>query len=223
MFTAYDFRKTSDTNLLFPIVRWTLVSLFIFSICWLFKETLLLIWEAHSTYNRFSKRILRAGFQLYFLARISGTSKHNFKPRKMREMVKKAKKENEQRTILTNKMALPENTKMGSMKERKKAESEEAKNKDKDSKDLKQEQILDREASMIKMDEERRKKEIKDEKRIDKDIKDRRLFEDLATTYQIKRKAKTFIILARLSSRDEEDDISDILEEVHKKFPKDHE
>ncbi|GAB4842178.1 hypothetical protein Ancab_012136 [Ancistrocladus abbreviatus] len=73
------------------------------------------------------------------------------------------------------------------------------------------------------MDEERRKIEIKDEKRIDKDITDRRLSEDSATTYQIKRKAKTFIILARLSSRDEEDDISDILEEVHKKFPKDHE
>ncbi|GAB4842485.1 hypothetical protein Ancab_012459 [Ancistrocladus abbreviatus] len=216
-------RKTSDTNLLFRIVRWTLVSFFIFSICWLFKETLLLIWEAHSIYNRFRKRILRAGFQLYFLARISGTSMHNFKPRKMREMVNKAKKENEERTILTNKMALPESTKMGSMKERKKAESEEAKSKDKDSKDLKHEQILDREASMIKMDEERRKKEIKDEKRIDKDITDRRLFEDSATTYQIKRKAKTFIILARLSSRDEEDDISDILEEVHKKFPKDHE
>ncbi|GAB4842494.1 hypothetical protein Ancab_012468 [Ancistrocladus abbreviatus] len=87
-------RKTSDTNLLFPIVRWTLVSLFIFSICWLFKETLLLIWEAHSTYNRFIKRILRAGFQLYFLAQISGTSMHNFKPRKLREMMKKAKKEN---------------------------------------------------------------------------------------------------------------------------------
>ncbi|GAB4842342.1 hypothetical protein Ancab_012312 [Ancistrocladus abbreviatus] len=195
--SLHGLRKTSDTNLLFRIVRWTLVSFFIFSICWLFKEMLLLIWEAHSIYNRFRKRILRAGVQLYFLARISGTYMHNFKPRKMREMVKEAK--------------LKEN--------KRKAESGEAKSQDKDSKDSKPEQILDTEASMIKVDQEiRRKKEIKYEKRIAEDIKDRRLSEDLVTTDQIKRKAEIFIILAKLSSRDEEDDIGDILEEVHKKY-----
>ncbi|GAB4842460.1 hypothetical protein Ancab_012433 [Ancistrocladus abbreviatus] len=58
-------RKTSSAHLLFHIVRWTLVSLVILSICWLFKNTLLLKWEADAIYNRFSNRIRRAGFQLY--------------------------------------------------------------------------------------------------------------------------------------------------------------
>ncbi|GAB4842469.1 hypothetical protein Ancab_012442 [Ancistrocladus abbreviatus] len=217
-----DFRKTSDTDLLFRIVRWTLVSLFIFSICWLFKNTLLLKWKAHAIYNRFSNRILRAGFQLYFLALISGTYMDKFKPRK-KEMVKNGKKENGEKTVLTNETTSVQNTTIESMEERKKEESEDEKRLGKDSKDLKHETILESKGSMAKVKEERRKREIEQEKRIAKDIKDRMLSKDLMTTYQIKRMGKTFIALAKLSSRDEEDDISDILEELHKKFPKDHE
>ncbi|GMH16013.1 hypothetical protein Nepgr_017854 [Nepenthes gracilis] len=61
-------------------MRWSLVSFFIFCICWLLKNILLLKWEAHAVYNRFSDKILRAGFQWYFLGLLSGTYWDIFKP-----------------------------------------------------------------------------------------------------------------------------------------------
>ncbi|GAB4842457.1 hypothetical protein Ancab_012430 [Ancistrocladus abbreviatus] len=213
-------RKTSNTHLLFHIVRGTLVSLVIFSICWLFKNALLLKWEAHTIYNRFSRRILRAGFQFYILAVISGAL-DLFKPIKMGEMVKNGKKENGEKTILTNERGLVENTAMDDVQKRKKEESEEEKRQDKDSKHLKHERSVERKPSIEKVEEEKTKREREPEKRIVQDMKDRMLSKDL-TTYKIKRMAKPFITLARLSSRDEEDDICDILEYFHEKFPKDH-
>ncbi|GAB4842458.1 hypothetical protein Ancab_012431 [Ancistrocladus abbreviatus] len=101
-----------------------------------------------------------------------------------------------------------------------KEESEEEKRQDKDSKHLKHERSVERKPSIEKVEEEKTKREREQEKRIVQDIKDRMLSKDL-TTYTIKRMAKTFITLARLSSRDDEDDIRDILEDFHDKFPKD--
>ncbi|GAB4842465.1 hypothetical protein Ancab_012438 [Ancistrocladus abbreviatus] len=216
-------RKTSHAHLPFHIVLWTLVSLVIFSICSLFKNALLLKWEADAIYNRFSNRILRAGFQLYFLAVISGTHWDLFKPRKKGEMVKNGKKENGEKTMLINESGLVENTATEGTQKRKKEEGKEEKRKDKDSRHLKHEGSVERTTSIEKADEEKSKREREQQKRIAQDIKDRMLSKDLMTTYQIRRMAKMFITLARISSRDEEDDISDILEEFHNKFPKDHE
>ncbi|GAB4842482.1 hypothetical protein Ancab_012456 [Ancistrocladus abbreviatus] len=179
-------RETTDTDLLFHIVRWSLVSLFIFSICWLIKEALLLKWSFDAIYDRFSKRIRRAGFQLYFLCLISGTTLHIFKPKKEREMVEEKKKE---------------------------ASEDQGRSLNNDSTELKQGKVAAK----------RRKREIKEQQKIVKDIgKGRKLSEDLMTTYKIKRMVKIFITLVRLSSRGEDDDISDILEEVRTRFPKDH-
>ncbi|GAB4842470.1 hypothetical protein Ancab_012443 [Ancistrocladus abbreviatus] len=216
-------RKTSHAHLPFHIVLWTLVSLVIFSICSLFKNALLLKWEADAIYNRFSNRILRAGFQLYFLAVISGTHWDLFKPRKKGEMVKNGKKENGEKTMLINESGLVENTATEGTQKRKKEEGKEEKRKDKDSRHLKHEGSVERTTSIEKADEEKSKREREQQKRIAQDIKDRMLSKDLMTTYQIRRMAKMFITLARISSRDEEDDISDILEEFHNKFPKGHE
>ncbi|GAB4842480.1 hypothetical protein Ancab_012454 [Ancistrocladus abbreviatus] len=168
-----NFRETSDTDLLFRIVRWSLVSVFIFSICWPIKEALLLKWSADAIYDRFSKRILRAGFQLYFLCLISGSILNMFKPKKEREMVEEKKKETseDQGRSLNN-----------------------------DIKDLKQ----------GKVDAKGRKRERKEEQRLAKDIvKDRMLSEDLMTIHKIRRVVKIFITLVRLSSRGQDDDISD--------------
>ncbi|GAB4842462.1 hypothetical protein Ancab_012435 [Ancistrocladus abbreviatus] len=136
-------------------------------------------------------------------------------------MVKNGKKENGEKTILTNERSLVENTAMEGVQKRKKEESEEEKRQDKDSKHLKHERSVERKPSTEKVEEEKTKREREQEKRIVQDIKDRMLSKDL-TTYKIKRMAKKFITLAKLSSRDEEDDIRDILEDFHNKFLKDH-
>ncbi|GAB4842492.1 hypothetical protein Ancab_012466 [Ancistrocladus abbreviatus] len=179
----HGLRKTSDTELLFHIVRWTLISLFIFSICWLIKETVLLKWSAHAIYDRFSKRILTAGVQLYFLALISGTTFDIFMPKKERERLKE--------------------------------ESVEKKSQDQYREDLSR--ILE---EAKKRTEAKKKSQInKEQIRKAKDIVKERLSEDSLTTSEIKRIVKIFITLVRLSSRDQEYDISDVLLEVKKKFP----
>ncbi|GAB4842472.1 hypothetical protein Ancab_012446 [Ancistrocladus abbreviatus] len=96
-------------------------------------NALLLKWEADAIYNRFSNKILRADFQLYFLAVISGTYWDLFKPRKKGEMVKNGNKENGEKTMLINEMGLVENTAMEGMQKWKKQEGKEEKRKDEDS------------------------------------------------------------------------------------------
>ncbi|GAB4842176.1 hypothetical protein Ancab_012134 [Ancistrocladus abbreviatus] len=73
-------RDTSHTHGFFDYMTWTMVALLIFSVLWLVKAILLLQWEAHAVYHRFTARILRAGFQLYFLAIIAGISWDTFRP-----------------------------------------------------------------------------------------------------------------------------------------------
>ncbi|GAB4842496.1 hypothetical protein Ancab_012470 [Ancistrocladus abbreviatus] len=55
-------------------VTWTLVALLIFSVLWLVKTILLLWWEAQAVYHRYTIRMLRAGFQAYFLVAIMAGS-----------------------------------------------------------------------------------------------------------------------------------------------------
>ncbi|GAB4842560.1 hypothetical protein Ancab_012536 [Ancistrocladus abbreviatus] len=73
-------KDTSHTDDFFYYITWTMVALLIFSVLWLVKTILLLQWEAHAVYHRFTTRILRAGFQLYFLAIIAGISWDTFRP-----------------------------------------------------------------------------------------------------------------------------------------------
>ncbi|GAB4842507.1 hypothetical protein Ancab_012481 [Ancistrocladus abbreviatus] len=55
-------------------VTWTMVALLIFSVLWLFKTILLLRWEAEAVYHRYTTRMLRAGFQAYFLVAVMEAS-----------------------------------------------------------------------------------------------------------------------------------------------------
>ncbi|GAB4842490.1 hypothetical protein Ancab_012464 [Ancistrocladus abbreviatus] len=75
-----DHRQTRGNKVVFRLVTWSLVSFLIFTLLWLLKNVVLLRWTAQAVYYRFSKRILRAGFQLYFIAQISGTSLEIFTP-----------------------------------------------------------------------------------------------------------------------------------------------
>ncbi|GMH29133.1 hypothetical protein Nepgr_030976 [Nepenthes gracilis] len=182
---------TSNTDIIFHIVKWSLTSLLIFSFCWLLKTVLLLKWEAHAVYNRFRDRILRAGFQLYFLACISGTYWDIFKPKEKGEAEKNGHGRNGHEPEKTE---LPENMRG-----------------------------LERKPTIEKTNVERvkSKKEMEEENRFIKDIK-RHMLSEEATTYDIKHMAKKFVTLAKLSSRDQDDDIFEILEECQKNFPHDH-
>ncbi|GAB4842473.1 hypothetical protein Ancab_012447 [Ancistrocladus abbreviatus] len=96
---------------------------------------------------------------------------------------------------------------------KKKVSEDQGRSLNNDSKDLKQ----------GKVDAKGRKRERKEEQRLAKDIiKDRMLSKGLMTIYKIRRMVKIFITLVRLSSRGQDDDISDILEEIRTRFPKDH-
>ncbi|GAB4842475.1 hypothetical protein Ancab_012449 [Ancistrocladus abbreviatus] len=55
-------------------VTWTMVALLIFSVLWLVMAILLLWWEAQAVYHRYTIRMLRAGFQAYFLVAIMAGS-----------------------------------------------------------------------------------------------------------------------------------------------------
>ncbi|GAB2221828.1 hypothetical protein Drorol1_Dr00013019 [Drosera rotundifolia] len=76
----HGLKQTSGTDKVFELGTRTLISLLIFALLWLLKSILLLKWEAHVVYERFLDRILRAGFQVYFLALMSGKSWVIFRP-----------------------------------------------------------------------------------------------------------------------------------------------
>ncbi|GAB2249657.1 hypothetical protein Droror1_Dr00013016 [Drosera rotundifolia] len=76
----HGLKQTSDTDEVFDLGTRTLFSLLIFALLWLLKSILLLKWEAHVVYERFLDRILTAGFQVYFLALMSGKEWEIFRP-----------------------------------------------------------------------------------------------------------------------------------------------
>ncbi|GAB4828043.1 hypothetical protein Ancab_034956 [Ancistrocladus abbreviatus] len=81
--SRHGLTEASYTHVLFRVGMWTFLSFFFFTIIWLIKNILLLKWNKRVVYHRFSARILRAGFQLYFLALIVGGIYWNiFRPRK---------------------------------------------------------------------------------------------------------------------------------------------
>ncbi|GMH16002.1 hypothetical protein Nepgr_017843 [Nepenthes gracilis] len=168
-------RETGHIDILFHIIRWSLVSFLIFRICWLLKNILLLKWKAQAVYDRFSDRILRAGFQWYFLGLLSGTNWDIFKP--------KAEKNGPSKDTLQD------------------------------------EETAFSQERRANVDSKEKKKATK-EKKIIKDIKAGKLSKD-STLYTLKTMAKVFVNIAKLLSRDEEDNISETLSEWSKKI-KDH-
>ncbi|GAB4842476.1 hypothetical protein Ancab_012450 [Ancistrocladus abbreviatus] len=132
-------KDTSHTDDFFDYMTWIMVALLIFSVLWLVKTILLLQWEAHAVYHRFTTRILRAGFQLYFLAIIAGISWDTFRPAEEEEadqngeegkVDEKEKMEGgENQRILEGKPTLDQNN---ADEEKRKKEREDGKRKAKD-------------------------------------------------------------------------------------------
>ncbi|GAB4828044.1 hypothetical protein Ancab_034957 [Ancistrocladus abbreviatus] len=80
--SRHGLTEASYTHVFFHVGMWTFLSFLLFTILWLIKNILLLKWKERVVYHRFSARILRAGFQLYFLALIIGGIYWNiFRPR----------------------------------------------------------------------------------------------------------------------------------------------
>ncbi|GAB4842497.1 hypothetical protein Ancab_012471 [Ancistrocladus abbreviatus] len=75
-------------------VTWTMVAFLIFSVLWLVKTILLLRWEAEAGDHRYTTRMLRAGFQAYFLVAIMASSVQKSERTKQRDKLKKKAKEN---------------------------------------------------------------------------------------------------------------------------------
>ncbi|GMH17603.1 hypothetical protein Nepgr_019444 [Nepenthes gracilis] len=189
--------KTHISNDVFDFMSWTLVSLLISALLWLLKTVLLLKWEAHAVYKRFRDRILRAGFQLYFLALISGTYWDIFRP--------------------------GENTDVEVEAEVEKAGEEKSATASGE-KDIKIVRAATIDGNNNTPEDGRKEKEKEEEKRRAKDILhigDRMLSKNV-TTYGIKQMAGYFVALARLSSR-EDDDISDLLATCQEVIPHDGE
>ncbi|GAB4842504.1 hypothetical protein Ancab_012478 [Ancistrocladus abbreviatus] len=214
-------RNTSDTNLLFRMVKWTLVSLFIFSVCRLFKKTLLLIWEAHSTYYRFRERIVRARFQLCFLALISDTYSDIFTTKNMME--KEESNGTEKQKDEKEKVAPTVSADQGEKKLERTGPIDQTKgNVNQDEKKLERTGPFDQTKGNVNVDEERKTKERAAQ--VSKGgVKD--MIGDLVkrtwsqpTTYEIQEMARYFINLAKLPRR-MDDDISDILSKRHAEFP----
>ncbi|GAB4842478.1 hypothetical protein Ancab_012452, partial [Ancistrocladus abbreviatus] len=193
--------NTSETNLLFRMVKWTLISFLIFTLLWLLKNIVLLGWTAQVVYYRFSKRILQVGFQLYFIAQISGTYLDIFTPKKMTEIERSTgmeKQEDEKGRVAPTVAA------------------------DQGKKKLERKGTIDQTKGNVNVDEARKRKEREDQesKRRAEDmiraLTDRTLSQ--ATIYEIEKMARYFINLAKLSPR-MDDDISDILSQCREQFP----
>ncbi|GMH17598.1 hypothetical protein Nepgr_019439 [Nepenthes gracilis] len=187
--------KTHISNDVFDFITWTLVSLLISALLWLLKTVLLLKWEAQAVHKRFRDRILRAGFQLYFLALISGTYWDIFRPGVSMDVEVEVEKAGEEKSATASggkeKMILRAAT-------------------------------IDRNNNAA--DDGRKEKPKEEEKRRAKNILrigDRMLSKNV-TTYGIKQMAGYFVALAKLSSR-EDDHISYLLATCREVIPHDGE
>ncbi|GMH17605.1 hypothetical protein Nepgr_019446 [Nepenthes gracilis] len=217
-------------------MTWTLVSLLISALLWLLKTVLLLKWEAHAVYKRFRDRILRAGFQLYFLALISGTYWSIFRPGENRDVDDKVEKAGEEKSMkasgekdnTTVRAATNDKNNNSTEDGRKEKGKEEEKRTDKDITQDDQKDKKEKEETRKAKDEEDKRKardipqdgkkeKEEEEKKKAKDILniDGRMHSKNVTTYGIEQMARHFVALAKLSSK-KDDDISDLLAECRK-------
>ncbi|GAB4842488.1 hypothetical protein Ancab_012462 [Ancistrocladus abbreviatus] len=200
--SSHGLRETRGNKVVFRFVTWTVVSFLIFTLLWLLKKIVLLGWTAQAVYYRFSKRILRAGFQLYFIAQISGTYIEIFTPKKTMQIERSngtEKQEDEMEKVAPTVAA------------------------DQGEKKLERKGTIDQTKGNVNVDEARKRKEREDQesKRRAKDmildLQNRMLSQD-ATTYEIQKMATYLINLAKLLPRTD-DDISDILSKCRGEFP----
>ncbi|GAB2221821.1 hypothetical protein Drorol1_Dr00013011 [Drosera rotundifolia] len=235
----HGLKQTSGTDKVFDLGTPTLISLLIFALLWLLRSILLLKWEAHVVYKRFLDRILRAGFQVYFLALMSGKEWEIFRPEGNRssEETQEEGDTNDNNSGLSGEATIPEGNKTEKQRMAKGSQesSEENKNGAEDilpaGDQQKQEEVLNDNNNASSGDSTipegyKAEKQTKNgnqgsheenRKRAKDILHVEQMLSKNVSTYAIRRMAKYFVAL-KVSSREGGDATTDIFA----KFPRDH-
>ncbi|GAB2249652.1 hypothetical protein Droror1_Dr00013011 [Drosera rotundifolia] len=236
----HGLKQTSGSDKVFDLGTPTLISLLIFALLWLLRSILLLKWEAHVVYKRFLDRILRAGFQVYFLALMSGKELEIFRPEGNRssEETQEEGDTNDNNSGLSGEATIPEGNKTEKQRKAKGSQesSEENKNGAEDippaGDQQKQEDVLNDNNNASLGDStipggNKAEKQTKKNGNRGSHEENRKRAKDIlhveqmlsknVSTYAIRRMAKYFVAL-KVSSREGGDATTDIFA----KFPRDH-